>query len=279
MIIVLGHTGFLGRCLYDNFLKDQQYRVFGFSSAQIDLTSQESATRLCDITGCDTTVIMAAGAMVKVKDFDSFRREVSMFINLANPGFLSRISHLICISGTAIYGHHSESTITESSRPKPDDLYSLAKFIGELILKQSCADFEIPLTIVRPGIIYGQGDARSPLFRFVKNVKLGEEIEIFGDNSTRLFWVHKLDLFRIISSIIKDSKVGDYNIVSDDNGVSLVDLAEIVFKACKIRTGIKFVPSAKVSPSLKFDTSKFSADFPGFEFTRLEDGIKDYMGV
>jgi len=46
---------------------------------------------------------------------------------------------------------------------------------------------------------------------------------------------------------------------------------------CGVRTGIKFVSSHKIPLSSKFDTSKFKTNFPGFAFTNLENGFRDYI--
>lgn len=276
-VLILGSGGFLGSCLYENFLRAGHYEVCGLSRAQLDLTSEESAPKLYNLVGRDAVIIMTASSLAKDKSYHSFHREIAMFNNIANPELLCRVKHFILVSSTVIYGHHSDALITESSPVNPYDIYSTAKLIGELIFKRACADCRVGLTILRPGILYGRGDYKSPLFQFVRKVYSGRAIELYGDDSTRLVWLHKLDAWRAVRSIVDDFKTGDYNIISDGNGISLEELAGLVFRACRARTEIKIAPNAKVSPSLRFDLSKFKANFPEFEFTRLEEGIKDYL--
>lgn len=273
-VIILGSAGFLGRCLYENFSQDKNYEVHGFSRDQIDLTSRESTMKLADFLRDDPVVIMASSALAKEKSFSAFQKEIAMCTNLATPELISKIRHFILISSTAIYGHRSDQPIVESSPSKPDDYYSLAKLMGEMIFKRVCADCNTGLTIMRPGILYGKGDIRSPLFRFISFVRAGKLIEIHGDGSTRLVWLHNQDAFRAIRSIIKNFKTGNYNIIAEST--SLTELADVIFRAYGKKTGVKFVPSNKVSPSLVFDPSKFRADFPGFEFTKLNAAVKDY---
>ncbi|MEK7203793.1 MAG: NAD(P)-dependent oxidoreductase [Patescibacteria group bacterium] len=275
-IIILGRRGFLGSCLYENFSKDGEHEVVGLSSADLDLTSEEAIPKLVGISGQNAVMIMAASALNKEKSYGAFWKEIAMFNNLANPELLGHVKHFILVSSTAIYGHHSDVPIVESSPVKPDDIYSTAKLIGEIMFNRACQDSKVNLTIVRPGILYGQGDNRSPLFRFINDVYAGRPIEMHGDDSTRLVWLHKEDAWRAIRSIINEGKTGDYNIIADGNGTSLKNLAEVAFNVCGKRTGIKMVQNAKISPNLRFDLSKFSADFPGFEFTRLEDGAMEY---
>ena len=278
-IIILGRRGFLGSCLYENFSKDGEYEVVGLSSADLDLTSEEAIPKLVGISGQNAVMIMAASALNKEKSYGAFWKEIAMFNNLANPELLGHVKHFILVSSTAIYGHHSDVPIVESSPVNPVDIYGAAKLIGEIIFKTACENLKVKLTIVRPGILYGRGDRKSPLFRFINNVYSGRPIEIYGDDSTRLVWLHREDAWRAIRLIVDEEKTGDYNIITNDDGTSLKDLAELAFKVCNRMTGIKVIKSPKISYHLKFDLSKFLNDFPGFEFTRFENGAMEYHNI
>lgn len=276
-IVILGHTGFLGSCLYENFREDPKCEIRGFSSADINLSLPEECLKLSDIVDEDTTVIMAATSLIKNKDSAFFEKDLNMLSNLAGILALINIKLLVYISSIAIYGRYSDSVIIESSPTNPDDAYSSSKLLGEKILKRVCSECKIPLTILRLGTIYGPGDNRSPFFRFLKKVQNGEEIEIYGDGSTRLFWAHKMDLHNIVKSAVTGLKQGDYNVVANPEGISLIELAELVFQICGRRTGIKFISSAKSPINLRFDTSKFKLNFPEIKFTPLASGLKEYL--
>lgn len=275
-IVILGSTGFLGQYLYENFSKDNKYAVLGFSPPDIDLTSPASTAILRNAIDRDTVMIMAASALAKEKSYSAFQKEIAMVVNVAHPDLIANLKQVILISSTAIYGHHAKTAIKESSPPLPDDLYSLAKYVSELMFQRVCHDHNIPLTIVRPGILYGPGDVKSPLYRFVSKVRAGQPIELHGDGSTRLVWLHVNDAWRAMQIIVENGMTGDYNIISDGNGTSLTQLAETVFSACGEQTGITYVPSSKISPDLHFDLSKFANAFPRFTFTSLLDGMRDY---
>ncbi|MCX6813173.1 MAG: NAD(P)-dependent oxidoreductase [Candidatus Azambacteria bacterium] len=276
-IVILGHTGFLGSCLYNNFSKEIGYEIYGFSSADINLSLPKECRKLLNVIDKKIIVIMAAASLVKSKDFASFRNDLDMLNNLAEILLLVGAKHLIYISSVAIYGRRSDLAITELSQSKPDDFYSLSKVWGELILSRICLDSEIPLTILRPGTIYGRNDLRSPLFRFFNRIQGDKEIEIYGDGSSKLFWVHKMDLYRIVRSVITGRQFGDYNIVSEGNGISLLKLAELMLRVCRRENSIKFIPSQKSPVNLRFDISKLKLCFPEVGFIRLEDGLKGYL--
>ncbi len=276
-IVILGRAGFLGSCLYENFSKEIGYEVYGFSSADINLSLPKECHKLLNVIDEESIVIMAATSLVKSKDFTSFRSDLDMLNNLAEILLLVGAKHLVYISSVAIYGRRSNLAITELSQSKPDDFYSLSKVWGELILSRICFDSEIPLTILRPGTIYGRNDIRSPFFRFLNRMRGDKEIEIYGDGSSKLFWAHKMDLYRIVQSVIAGRKFGDYNIVAEGNGISLLKLAELIFGVCGRENSIKFIPSKKSPVNLRLDTSKFKLCFPEVGFIRLEDGLKEYL--
>lgn len=273
-LVILGHSGFLGKHLYDTFLKDPFYKIYGFSSAQIDLS--ESALKVNDFID-DAYLIMAASSLVKNKNLISFWKDVAMFNNIVRLPLFYKVKHLIYISSTAIYGRHSDFPITENSLPNPDGFYGLAKFIGELIFNRFCVWQNIRLTILRPGILYGYGDVKSPLYRFINSIRMEKAIKMHGDQSTRLVFTHKEDLRTVIGLIINQNQFGDYNVVSNGDGIPLIDLTKTIFNLCGARTGVIFEPSNEIPIDIRFDISKFKTDFPSFKFIDFEEGIKDYL--
>lgn len=276
-VIILGHSGFLGSDLYENFSQDSNYNVLGFSSPEINLSLVKECFELLKFVDDNTTVIMVATGLMRDKNFTVFKKDIDIIANVADLISQTRIKHLIYISSIAVYGRTSDNIIDENSRLKPDDFYSLAKISGEVIFKQFCFNRDIALTVLRPGIIYGRDDIRSPFFRFMNNIYLNRNIEIFGDGSTKVFWVHKVDLYQIIKIVIDHSKVGDYNVVSDENGITLLNLAELMFRICGRRVGIEFKPTEKIPINLSFNTSKFRTCFPDIKFLKLEDGLQEYI--
>ncbi len=277
-IVILGHSGFLGDCLYENFREDPRYEVYGFSSADINLSLLKECRKLLKMIDKKSIVIMAATSLIKSRDFTSFRSDLDMLNNTAEIFSLAAgVKHLVYISSIAIYGRRSESVIIESSCPNPNDFYSLSKLWGEQIFKRVCFDYGIPLTILRPGTIYGRDDSRSPFFRFLNRAQDGKEIEIYGDGSSKFFWIHKMDLYSVVKSVITDFKLGDYNIVAESSGISLLKLAELIFRVCGRRTEIKFISHVKDPINLRFNISKFRFYFPEVKPINLETGLKEYL--
>lgn len=275
-IVILGHTGFLGSCLYENFSKETEYEVYGFSSAQIDLLSPVRCRLLADIFDSQTTVIMAA-AIIRHKgdSLEFLKRNLEMAINVANVISSTKINHLIFLSSIAVYGNDTAGLICEESSFAPDNFYAVSKACSEMILRKSCAKERIKFTILRPGRIYGGGDTTSPIFKFIDHVVNGRIIDINGDGSHKLYPIHKSDMFQIVRLAILGSITGDYNIVHHE--LSLSELAEMVFRVCGKRTRIRFAVSLELPVKLRFNIAKFRNNFATVRFLSLEDGLKEYL--
>lgn len=276
-IVILGHSGFLGQCLYENFSKNEDYDVCGFSSAQIDLSSSEGCLKLLNVLSGNTVIIMTATTLVKNKDFDAFCKDIAILLNIAGILLKTKIRHLVYISSIAVFGRYSNAPINEDSQFNPDDFYSLAKVLGESVISHVCKNHGIALTILRPGIFYGRGDTRSPIFRFLNALVFGRNIEIYGDGSSKIFWIHKTDLFQVVKSAVDNLRLGAYNVVADGRGISLIALADLISQICGRKKVIEFQPNSKIPIDLNFDTSKFRNDFPAVKFVKFEDGIKEYL--
>lgn len=278
-IVILGHTGFVGRHLYNKLRNKSMFEVYGFSSKEVDLLNLGACQKLADICDGKTTVIMVAAiTRSRGDDLSALNNNVKMILNLAN--FLSRrkIKHLIYTSSIAVYGNKSKTSITETSPINPDSFYSSAKACGELILKRICEKSGIALTTLRMGKIYGKGDTTSPISIFSQNIVSGKPIEIFGDGSHQLYCVHKNDLFSVVKRVVLEEIKGDYN-VTPSNGIAMLELTELLFKLSGKTVEVKFKKAISSPILLTFNISKIRSAFGEFPFINLDEGLKDYFTI
>lgn len=276
-IIILGHSGFVGSHLYHKLQSELMFEVLGFSINEINLLDTQAYRKLADVCDEQTTIIMAAALLRNRSDNVSiFDSNIKMVLNLANFLSFNKIKHLIYTSSVSIYGKTSESPITEISPTNPDSFYSSAKACGELILKRICEESGIALTTLRPGRIYGKNDITSPIFNFSQNIILGKPIEIYGDGSHRFYCVHQNDLLEIVIKVISEELEGDYNVIPS-SGITLLELAELLFELSGRRVEIKFKPAVYQPILLSFNNSKLQAVFGKFPFTSLKEGVKEYF--
>jgi nucleoside-diphosphate-sugar epimerase len=98
-----------------------------------------------------------------------------------------RVVH--CSTG-GVHGHVEHPPADENYRFQPDDVYQRSKLEGERAASAAIASGQ-PVSIFRPGAIYGEGDLRfAKLFRSIQQ----RRFVMIGSGNTRLHMVHVDDM-------------------------------------------------------------------------------------
>jgi dihydroflavonol-4-reductase len=127
---------------------------------------------------------------------DSEYREVHVdatrqLVELSAAAGVRRIVHC---STVGVHGSVSaEAPATEDAPFQPGDIYQETKLEGEQVALQTADRAGIPLTVVRPGPIYGPGDKR--LFKLIGGVAR-KRFRLLGDGTPRFQMVYIDDLTR-----------------------------------------------------------------------------------
>jgi len=128
------------------------------------------------------------------------------------------------------------------SQPK-ETVYTASKLEGEKVVKQEASGAKIPLTIIRPGFIYGEGNpGMFPIFKLIKS-----GLFFYVGTGTHDFELtHVRDLTRFIKLVINNRKAFDKTfIVSCYRTFSFKQFVESISKALNVRS-----PSRHLSPTL-----------------------------
>ena len=91
-----------------------------------------------------------------------------------------------------------------------------------------------------------------------------------------LYPVHQSDIFGVIKKVVTEEIRGDYN-VTPSFGITLTELARLLFKLSGKEVEIKFKSIVNLPISLTFNTSKLKETFGNFPLTGLEKGLKEYF--
>jgi dihydroflavonol-4-reductase len=133
---------------------------------------------------------------------------------------VTRIMHC---STVGVHGHvEGDAPAAEESPFRPGDIYQLTKLEGEQIALRTAEHVGIPLTVVRPGPIYGPGDRR--LLKLIGGVARRRFL-LLGDGSPRFQMVYVEDLvkgFRLAAET--PSAVGRTYIITGDEAPTLNEL-------------------------------------------------------
>jgi nucleoside-diphosphate-sugar epimerase len=186
-ILLTGGTGFLGPHVLDKLLASGETDIrclvrAGSSRARIDevlqkrhatvevvggsLTSPQAASKLLD--GVD--VVYHVAAALKGQPADMFANTVVSSKNLLEGILLQgRPIKTVLVSSFSVYGAADlprggvvDETTPLESRPEKRDLYGQCKLRQEQLFWEYHRQKRVPLTVLRPGVIYGpRGSALS----------------------------------------------------------------------------------------------------------------------
>jgi nucleoside-diphosphate-sugar epimerase len=205
-VLITGATGFAGLSLALN-LAASGYRVRAL------VRNREKATLLHQ-AGVDTvvgdildsqilrqavhgtdTVYHLAAVFRQAGVPDSEYREVHVdatkhLVELSAAADVRRVVHC---STVGVHGSVAaeDAPATEDAPFRPGDIYQLTKLQGEEIARETADRLGVPLTVVRPGAIYGPGDRR--LLKIIGGVAK-RRFALLGDGSPHLHMIYVDDL-------------------------------------------------------------------------------------
>jgi dihydroflavonol-4-reductase len=114
--------------------------------------------------------------------------------NLVESSAAAGVRRFVHCSTVGVHGDvEREAPATEDAPFKPGDIYQETKLEGEQVAVATAQRVGLPLTVVRPGPIYGPGERR--FLKMIGGVAKGRFM-LVGDGSPRLQMVYVEDLVR-----------------------------------------------------------------------------------
>jgi dihydroflavonol-4-reductase len=206
-VLVTGAAGFTGLALALH-LAAAGYRVRGLVRSREKGKALERAgldTVVGDIrdpavvrqaTRGINTVYHLAAVFRRAGVPDSEYREVHVdatgqLVELSAEAGVNRVVHC---STVGVHGSVSEDApATEEAPFQPGDIYQLTKLEGEQMALQTAARTGVPISVIRPGPIYGPGDRR--LLKLIGGVARGR-FRLLGDGSPHFQMIYIDDLIQ-----------------------------------------------------------------------------------
>jgi nucleoside-diphosphate-sugar epimerase len=122
---------------------------------------------------------------------------------------------------------------TEDAPLIPGDIYQQTKLEGEQVARETAARTGLPLTVVRPGPIYGPGDRR--LLKLIGGVAKRRFV-LVGDGSPRFQMVYVEDLAKGIRLAAETrGAVGRTYIITGSEAPTLNELVEEIAEVARVR--------------------------------------------
>ena len=217
--IVLGCTGFIGSRVYDFLQSNPNNSVVGISSNEVDLSEASSYKKLQNFITPDCVLIMCVGVKKQLGDnIDIFEKNIVIIDNFIRAVIAVSPNKIIFISSASVYGEdvvHSDK-IDENTPVVNRSYYGMAKYMSELLLDKVCSEINTKLTILRPPLVYGDGDTSfgyGPT-GFLRKAIDGETNIIWGDGNELREFIYIDDVVNIINRLVNSEFEGILNIVS-----------------------------------------------------------------
>ena len=273
----------VNRSLYLRILNERQRLL---QNAQIPLFVQDARnyhalSQLISQIDPQVVIQLAAVSHANKSNKDPYSTFDHSFRTLENALDASRdrVEHFIYFSSSMVYGHFTETAVTEESNCNPIGIYGALKYGGEKLVIAYNQVFDLPYTIVRPSALYGERCVSRRVGQiFIENALTGKDINIAGDGSDRLDFTYIKDLVKGIELVISNDKSLNqtFNLTCGDSR-SLEDMAEIM-KANFKNLEVNYTPKDNLTPdrgTLSIEKARsllgFSPEFP------LEKGYLDYI--
>lgn len=277
-VILIGHTGFIGRNIYKYLISAGVNNLIGISTNEIDLTKENSHKILQNVLSPDCLVIMCAGVKKQLGDnLNSFEKNITIVNNFIRAVSKVHPKKMIYFSSASVYGedvdYHGE--ISEETPVQPRTYYGIAKYTVERLLEKICADTQTQLVILRPPLTYGKDDLSrgyGPTGFTYKAIN-NEEIIFWGDGSEFREFVYVDDVGRTVSRLINNDYSGILNLVSGKS----YTYKEIIDSLNEMTgTNIKVVSRQRTKEKVDhhYSNELIHNVLGDFKFTSLGDGLR-----
>ena len=198
-ILVTGATGFLGRHVVRDLLR-RGFKVEAKSRADGDVCDAETWKKF-PATDC---VIHLAGSTFVPDSWDDpskFLQNNTLGTSLALDFCRNHKAKFVFFS-TYMYSREAVMPVSEDSKLRPSNPYSLSKFFGENLCKFYSEHFGVKAVIFRPFNVYGLGQSEKFLIpSIIRQARLSDVIEVQDTKPSRDY-VYVEDLLAALNCAI-----------------------------------------------------------------------------
>lgn len=248
-VLVTGASGFVGRHLALRLCRlgaKTRILVRESSSGEVveelkragaeifygDVTDRESVFRA--VEGVEFVFHIAAlFRQAKHEDSVYFDVNVEGVRNVLDASEEFKISKVIHCSTIGVHSHIINPPADENEDYRPGDIYQLSKCEGEKLAKERFLSGKLNGIIIRPAMIWGEGDMR--ILKLFKGVA-HRRFPIIGNGRTKCHWIYVHDLVNaFILAAEKEIASGEVFIIAGKEISTIEDLVNTVAEVAKVK--------------------------------------------
>jgi UDP-glucose 4-epimerase len=273
-VILLGHTGFIGRALSAH-LAAVGLQTHGFASSTLDLRRMEAFSALEGFVDEEATLIFASTiAPDRGVSPDTLLDNLAMAINVARYVETRSVRKCVYLSSDAVYGT-GVSTVTERTPIEPTGFYALAKYTSERVLQWMADTRGIPLLVLRPTGVYGPGDTHNSYGpnSFVRSIVRERTVRLFGEGEELRDHLYIDDLVSIAARLTLGETRGVLNLASGTSR-AFASIVDDLRRIAPYDFSIATTPRKAGVTHRRFDISCLVEALPELRFTPFEEGLR-----
>jgi nucleoside-diphosphate-sugar epimerase len=256
--LVTGGSGFLGNLIARRLLaRGDRVKV-------LDLWEDNTRPREIEFINCD--IRNRDGVLQAMRGVDLVHHNVALVpltksgkkfwdVNVegsriaADAAVQAGVKAFIHMSSSALFGVPESCPITEATPMCPVEIYGRAKLAGERAVREICQKAGLPLIVIRPRTILGEG--RLGIFQILFEwIRDGNNVFVIGDGNGKFQFVHAHDLMDAYLLALNLGKPGVYNVGTDRFGTVREALEHVIAHA-NSPSKVKSLPAGLTIQSLR----------------------------
>jgi nucleoside-diphosphate-sugar epimerase len=245
-VLVTGAGGFTGAALVRHLLSEgHPVRALVRNREHVSGLAQAGAeVRVGDVRDRDTIAQAVQGVHTVYHLAAVFRQagvqeseyrtvHVDATRQLVQYSAAAGVSRFLHCSTVGVHGDVDRAEpATEDAPLLPGDIYQLTKLEGEDVARETAARTGLPLTVVRPGPIYGPGDRR--LFKLIGGVARRRFV-LVGDGTPRFQMVYVDDLAKGFHlAAMTPNAIGRTYIITGNEAPTLNELVHEIAEVARV---------------------------------------------
>lgn len=261
ILLIAGAGNFIGRRSALMALEQGRYKVIAADRPGTELSFLEklgAEIRIgdpCSYTECSEMLKGADLVLDATSEYDlSLPHKAMMLANFEPARTMAGVAadigvgqYVLC-STVEVYGNPVKTPITENSRLSPENRYGLSKLRAEQACVRIGAENKMPVTILRPSIIYGPGGIHLPGILYALPYLMQEYLGFAPKpvGGPMINAVHVDDVAGALLFLVGNEKsYGRIYNVSDNDWLSLGEFIEKLWEPTGIKWRLK-VPVTKL---------------------------------
>lgn len=231
-------------------------------------------------------VDLAARAGVRSSLLDPvgyIQTNVEGLVNLISAAKEARVSKIVYISSSSVYGHKVGMFSEDDASLLPGSPYGMTKLMAEKFLELHARLYGLSGVILRPFTVYGPRQRpEMAIYTFLTQIEANKPITLFGDGSMKRDFTHVRDVVAGIRKAVALSQsagsVSTFNL-GTSSPVSLLELVATLEEVSHKKAAIRFLPIPPTEPLQTCADIRRAKERLGYNpSVGLKEGLSDFVG-